>query len=268
MSATLIRTDKNGTKYYQDTVCPKCHGRGYLDYYGHIEQGRCFKCGGDGYFVTKWKEYTPEYREILDQKRIKRLIKKAPEANARFLLYNGFDSEGNTWVVTGNTYSIKETLKEEGARFYGPIGWHFNHEVSNHDTVLVNVSEITETSQIGEYYFKDGVDIKKVIRDKMPKEDIPSSEFIGQVKDKINIEVTYIDHRSFETPSYTYWKGNDIINVYRFNDDNGNILIWKTQSYPELEEGKRYLLSGMINQHQEYKGVKQTMLKRCKFQPL
>lgn len=35
---TLIRTDKNGTRYYSFTrPCAKCNGRGYIDHYKHVE---------------------------------------------------------------------------------------------------------------------------------------------------------------------------------------------------------------------------------------
>lgn len=34
---TLIRTDKNGTRYYSFTCpCAKCNGRGYIDHYAHV----------------------------------------------------------------------------------------------------------------------------------------------------------------------------------------------------------------------------------------
>ncbi len=29
-------------------TCHRCNGRGYLNAYKHIENGRCFKCGGGG----------------------------------------------------------------------------------------------------------------------------------------------------------------------------------------------------------------------------
>ena len=54
--AKLIRIDKNGTKYYEDNVCPKCYGQGYINGYEHIEGGVCFLCGGTGNYTTHWKE--------------------------------------------------------------------------------------------------------------------------------------------------------------------------------------------------------------------
>ena len=39
MTVSLIRTDKNGTKYFEDTCCPKCNGYGYIYEYAHVEGG-------------------------------------------------------------------------------------------------------------------------------------------------------------------------------------------------------------------------------------
>ena len=79
--ATLIRVDKNGTKYYEGyTPCPRCDGKGI--YYigvcnGHlvpsyVDNGACFKCGGSGKVLGKWKEYTTEYEEKLAERRRKK----------------------------------------------------------------------------------------------------------------------------------------------------------------------------------------------------
>ena len=68
----LIKTDRNGTKYWQivDT-CPRCGGRG--DYIlGTLNYGTCFQCGGNGRHEYIWKEYTPEHEAKLEAAREKR----------------------------------------------------------------------------------------------------------------------------------------------------------------------------------------------------
>ena len=49
----LIKTDRNGTKYWDESNCPKCGGKGKIYYYAHVEGGICFKCGGTGVFHHK-----------------------------------------------------------------------------------------------------------------------------------------------------------------------------------------------------------------------
>lgn len=79
----LIRTDKNGTKYFGDLACPKCGGSGFLEAYWRIAGGVCFKCGGTGEFWHEWKEYTPEYEAKLSERRAKRAAKKEAERKAK-----------------------------------------------------------------------------------------------------------------------------------------------------------------------------------------
>lgn len=37
-------------------ICPKCDGTGFIQVYGHVQSGRCFKCGGAGAVVTNAKD--------------------------------------------------------------------------------------------------------------------------------------------------------------------------------------------------------------------
>ena len=76
--STLIKIDRNGTKYYEGAIeCDRCNGKG-IYFIGvcngrlvpsWVDQGICFKCGGAGKVQGKWKEYTPEYSEKLEARR-------------------------------------------------------------------------------------------------------------------------------------------------------------------------------------------------------
>lgn len=84
--ATLIKIDRNGTKYYTGMCdCPRCDGKG-IYYIGvcnghlvpsHVDQGLCFQCGGSGKVEGKWKEYTPEYEAKLNERRAKKAEERA-----------------------------------------------------------------------------------------------------------------------------------------------------------------------------------------------
>ena len=67
--ATLIRIDRNGTKYYEGSVsCPRCGGAGGADQWKYTGWN-CYQCGGSGKGIGSWKEYTPEYEEKLAARR-------------------------------------------------------------------------------------------------------------------------------------------------------------------------------------------------------
>ena len=66
--ATLIRTDRNGTKYYEGMVtCPRCGGAGGANQWAYTGW-TCYECGGSGKVFGKWKEYTPEYADKLSKR--------------------------------------------------------------------------------------------------------------------------------------------------------------------------------------------------------
>ena len=122
-----IRTDKNGTKIYEDWTCPRCGGKGGADCWAHTGY-KCYECGGSGraHKPQIIKVYTEEYQQKLNERNAKRLEKKRQEALKHVdatIAKMGFGKEGDEYViyrVVGNTYAIKDALKELGCR-YAPI---------------------------------------------------------------------------------------------------------------------------------------------------
>lgn len=133
----LVRIDRNWTKYWDITdVCPRCGGRG--DYICGINYGICFLCHGTGTKQYTWKEYTPEHEAKLEARRqakaAKRLEERAKyneehadeiaEQNRKALerAYADFGCgpDGIGYALLGNTYRIKEQIKQNGGRWiYG-----------------------------------------------------------------------------------------------------------------------------------------------------
>ena len=140
MELQFIKTDKNGTKYFYDWQCPRCGGAGFADKW--IATGKtCWACGGSGKrSVAKIvKEYTPEYWAKLEARRIARQQKfekdhadeiaqakaerKEREATWRKeqteYLRNtlGCNSEGIGYVLTGNTFRVKDKIRSSGGKW-------------------------------------------------------------------------------------------------------------------------------------------------------
>lgn len=125
---TLIRTDRNGTKYWQiEETCPRCGGRG--DYImGGLNYGTCFLCGGNGLHEYKSKEYTPEHEAKLIAAKQKKQAKQMEERKkyedehrqeiieSRYQ-QNGCGKNGVGYVLTGNTYPVKDEIKKNGGRW-------------------------------------------------------------------------------------------------------------------------------------------------------
>jgi hypothetical protein len=83
------------------------------------------------------------------------------------------------------------------------------------------------------------------------------SEYFGNVGDKINITGIFEAAGHYDTQFGT-------VVIYKITDENDNIFIWKTTSYPNVESGSKVSVRATIKEHSEYNGTKQTVLTRCK----
>lgn len=272
---SLVRVDRNNTHYYIDHRCPKCGGKGYLPGYEHVEGGICFMCGGNGRGERKVTVRTYEYNQKLVEARLEKARKTAGERNAKYLKSQGFSEQGETWVVAGDTFKIKDELKAAGAKFDNTFFWHFDHEVTEFPTIKVTINdkvvfedgqreEFTDTlayyAADGTLYFGDDWHIHchiKYLLEKWEAANAPATEWYGNLKDKVQLNVKLTRRGSFDTQFGTTM-------VYTFEDADGHQLIWKTSNWLEQEVGDSLTIKGTVKAHSEYKGIKQTELTRCK----
>ena len=84
-----------------------------------------------------------------------------------------------------------------------------------------------------------------------------SNEYAGDVGDKITTEATVERVTGFDGQyGYMY--------VYNFKDVQGRVLVWFTSKALDVNEGDTITIKGTIKKLSEYKGIKQTVLTRCK----
>lgn len=107
---TLVRVDKHGNKHYRTNCCKKCGGTGNVGY--TLDDGRCWRCMGSGiedeHTVV---EYTLEQQQLRAEKRTARRLGTVEQQLRRM----GFDAESKVaYRSTGNTFSVKDTLKVLG----------------------------------------------------------------------------------------------------------------------------------------------------------
>ncbi len=263
MNGTLIKIDRNGTQYFTSRRCRKCGGSGYINGYEHIDGARCWECGTTG--ISKpytWKIYTPEYAQKLADKRRAKMLARASEANREYLEKHGFNEEGKTHIVLGDTFAIKDALKSAGAKFSDALGWHFAEHNDRFDSFEISISDVAEKNDLNVWQLLPYAEVYAIIKEMKealaPKSE---SEYIGNVGDTVCITATLVSMHTFST-HFTYYGETNYI--FKFADDDGNIIVWKTSSWQNIEEGKTYELKGKVKEHSEYKGDKQTVLTRCK----
>jgi hypothetical protein len=179
-----------------------------------------------------------------------------------WLKTNGFNTFGVTYLVLGNSYPIKQNLKDEGFKFSPLLRWHgpeckyllpptcFYKELKYEEIFLWSDTEQTT-------FMKEGSrDILENIFN--PKEE-STSNYVGEIGERFyNLPVVVKNIRGFDSDfGYKY--------VYTFIDNNGNLFSWCTTVQIAAAAGSSGMLSGTIKNHTEYKDVKTTQLSRCIF---
>lgn len=144
MAKTLIKIDRNGTKHYRVDECPRCGGTGKYEY-TTLDNYRCWKCGGSGYYPHIEKEYTEEYLAKKEAKaREKKLadnLAKLPENIKKMTPF--LSMEKPIYVVKGNTFKIRNELKEKGARFSQQLRtWVFDTPTDEYETLEIRFDDI------------------------------------------------------------------------------------------------------------------------------
>lgn len=309
MEDFLIKVDKNGTKYWGNMTCPRCGGAGGADQWAYTGW-TCYECGGSGQRMTPyvWKEYTPEYQAKLDARRKKAHDKKIAEQKARsgeinqkFFQKNGFNAEGKTYIALGDTYKVKDELKEKGFMYARFLGWHSPNAVEGVQTLEISADDIYSkdvcdcyNGDLKKHYYFNGElldyedfdycdtwhyiveELVEEANDKMARSSAEGSEWIGAVGDKVEVEV--IIEKCIDCEFKVCRGVTNTSYLYILRDNNGNWLKWKASSpmyhtkydsrgdfhYVPIQLGETVKLKGTIKELSTYGGVKQTVLTRCK----
>lgn len=288
----LVRTDKNGTKYFESNICPKCCGTGYINGYEHVEGGVCFKCMGSGCYLTHWKEMTPEYEAKLQARRDAINAKKEAEFNAHIAEHYkalGLNENGHAFAVMGNTFEHKDRLKALGARFNG-VWWYFANPVEGWDTAEIDAVPYLEINPLaGVCQWNEDCkkyELRAAINDVLKARRTAAnaatfSEFFGAVGDKVDVKVVL--NKVFSFSSFDFRGEECTMYGFKMIDADGHHFVWVTSCNPwgilgyrdgedfykwenvEKFYGKEFTLKGTIKAHTEREGLKETRMNRCKF---
>ena len=173
---------------------------------------------------------------------------------------NGFSEDGVTYLVLGNSYPIKDELKDSGFKFSPLLRWHcgkceyelpqgcFYKMLNFYDLFVWDV----ETSAP---FLKEGAReaIEQIFN---PKEESNSS-YVGEIGERLrDVQVVVKNIGGFDSAYGYKW-------VYTFEDESGNRYTWFTTSQQGVSIGTALTLTGTIKAHVEYKGAETTQLTRC-----
>lgn len=178
-----------------------------------------------------------------------------------------------TCEIVKNIYFIPETMKDflseirlnrEDIRILATktvndaIAWLLNEDPKNdyiHNLKVICGNEWVEVRHMNfacsliPTYLKALYALKE-------KENKPVSQYQGSIKDKITVTLTV-------NKVITFNNQFGMSQLYLMTDANGNVFTWSTNNSC-LNETETVNLIGTVKNHVDYKGVKQTVLTRCK----
>ena len=196
------------------------------------------------YTDSEYAKFYPEVKVIQPP--------KSPKLVMGF--YNDFIT-----IFKGNTYEVKDWLKEHEAKYNKTMGWYIPGDKLVPDVFPTGIEPITlrwEQISDGEQPKSDS-EIKAVI-DSLIYDKDENSQYVGDIGEKITRYVTcerVINLMGYYGPS----------TMFTFYDDEGNVFVWTTTSEKqEIEENGAYIISGRVKDHRMYKNCCQTVLTRCR----
>jgi hypothetical protein len=189
--------------------------------------------------------------------------------------YRSLDEYGETSLVKTSTKIYH--IMNESRNYYGEIEFPkyaitreiedkysdiikfvYNQDLEEDDylsniRILLN-QKYTDNKNLGLVSSVVGYYIRETKKLEAKNSNTPKSNYVGAVGDKINITAIPECIASYDTDF-------GVTRVYRFNVDN-NVLIWKTGNC--LDTDKVLNIKGTIKEHTEFRGIKQTVLTRCR----
>lgn len=265
-------------------TCPRCGGLGIIVSYVEngvpipvpVDGGVCYKCGGAKTITKTVRVYDEkEHARLQAQKdRARKRREEAAAAKKKELIDNaeiykhelalklGFNEDEKIYIIYGDdTYSIKGTLKKQGARFNPVFKWYVSNPIDlpeGYGLCEISFDEIYNyVPEAKRADIKEDAD--KVIRKRITELKGPSTSIFypGTEKERIrNITVRLSGIRGFlGNFGYTH--------IYTFKADD-YVFVWMTsKALEEFSIGETVDLTGTIKKFEEYDGVKNTYLTRC-----
>jgi hypothetical protein len=218
--------------------CSRCGGQGGADawkYTGYV----CYRCGGHNSMYREHytdKVYTAEKLatlvEAADRKAAKKAAAAEKKAAAEYLKFVQWGRQhkkllGDIIEATGNSFLTDLASK-----------------LADNQILTDRQLEAAATA---------------IERQKKRIAENAASDWVGSIKERIEFEAEVVGVYGTEG----YYGHTDIV---KLKDGDNNQFTWFASDYTNLERSDRISIKGTIKAHDEFRGIKQTVLTRCKFE--
>lgn len=221
--------------------CGRCGGTGVFKTFG-----TCYECNGAGYVIKETRLFTKEEKEKYQKEKAadenafeREQLTYENEAKRNWLLRNNFNENGDTFIVMGDSYAIKDKLKSLGFKYSDYIKWHAATPCEDWDfmTKKVNVNDFYHwvPGVKGYLISEEGKDRLKRIYAEVPSE----GEWIGGIGEKISVKVSFIGRRAFDSN----WGA---ASLFMFDTLDHQRLVWNTTTCPIVPNADTFILTATV----------------------
>ena len=236
---TDINDSLGSAKTRVKTWCQRCGGRGGSDAWKHTGW-TCYKCNGEGSQGYKTiTVYTEEKLAKLDKKRDALRAKKAEEKAIKDAAETRIKDDAKAKFIADHKQFFEEAkLIADGNTFITDILGKFEIYGTLSDNQIAAVQKSIDKSKHTD-----------------------DTDFVGEVKDRLDLQVTVTSKKDVET---TNFYGNpDTLHIVTMKDTDGNIFLVMSSAFSP-SEGESLHIRGTVKEHSVFNHVKQTRLFRVK----
>lgn len=232
----MVRVGTQGVSGFWDTRenCPRCGGQGGSSHW-YPEGGICFQCRGKCTIPRTLRVYTADKLATINTAADKKAEIKRQQA---LMVEEAKRQEFLKWAEA-HADTVGGILSSKGNSFLTDLA----SKLTAHQT-LTDKQLAAAFTTMGRM-----ADTKRMD---------DASEFIGEIGDRRDFEVVVIGVYGTEG----YYGHTDIV---KMRDGDGNMLTWFASDYTNIERSDRLAIKGTIKKHDEYRGIKQTVITRCKY---
>lgn len=166
-------------------------------------------------------------------------------------------AQGFITLLQGNTYLVKDWIKEQGGRYSEIYNWYFPSEVTLPAQYPEGIVPIQLTwEQMIAAGAVESTDARKLLVESLIYP--PSkSEWVGTIGERSEFCVRSLGSKTVNT-QYGF------MNIYDFVDEEDNVIKYLGSSHLKVEEGCHYVISATVKRHTTYHNEKQTQISYVK----
>ncbi len=235
-----VQVGKNGNSGFVTVLenCGRCGGQGGSPHW-RPDGGVCYQCRGRRQLPATHRVFTEDRLQVLvnaaNVKADKTRVSAARETNKKRLEFIAWAKEGNYGPLIGQILLAAKPFSDD---FLSSLAGKLRRWWVLTERQIAAAQKVFES------------------RKKMSAADA-NSKWVGDIKDRLEFEGVILGVLEI----VGYYGTTDVI---RIRDLDDNVYTWFASGVHDVARGDRVAIKGTVKKHDEFRGVKQTVITRCK----